>query len=172
MGVNIIVKLPSTCSVKNVAKVIGILAGLKAKKQYFSNEGYGVEVEGLEINGIVKLPAIAEIVLNGDLVDGEKIHTVFYHFEASDWNGSLISPRSTPFWIAISKHLVDFFGGQLIYQDCGDQDIDYENPNFGSIDDNRPSDGDAWYVLQERFLNLKPITEAEITYFSSVAAYK
>jgi hypothetical protein len=73
--------------------------------------------------------------------------------------------------MAIMHRLVDFFGGILDYNDCDDIDNNYE-VEAKSWEDNRPSDGEAWYRLQNRILDLKPITEEEWRSYDKVAYYK
>ena len=80
-------------------------------------------------------------------------------------------PRSTAFWLAVMHRVVDFFGGTIDYQDCDDIEVDYTVP-AKSLQENSPSDGEEWYVFQNRILEIKPITEKEWRSYDSRAAYR
>ena len=173
MGVDTLIYLPTNCSVCNIANVMAAYAGLKAEKKIFSsNDGYYVEIEtGVSVKNS-HLPGCVGINMTGDVVDGEKNHYVLFHYEASykDEARFLLMPRSTKFWIAIGYNLVKFFGGELIYQDISDETFDYGEP-VKSLKENRPSDNQEWYDLQNRILAIKPLTQEEIDFFQDVAAY-
>ena len=80
-------------------------------------------------------------------------------------------PRSTPWWLAAGKALVDFFGGELDYNDCDSSDSDYAVPAKGDSM-NRPSDGKPWHRLQDRILALQPLSADDILSARQDAAYK
>lgn len=169
MGVDTRITLPENVRVSDVTRVIGIAAGLKPRRYYFSNgDGWCVDVPGSKVS-TTGVPEMVRIELFGDLIDGKKQHEVFYHYECEQ-GGRLLNPRSTAFWIAVGKRLVDFFGGELIYNDC-DNKVDYSVLAKPRID-NSPSDGHLWYNFQERLEKVVPITKEELKYFDSVAAYK
>ena len=167
MGVSTIIRLPRTCGIQNVANVIGVLAGLKAEKsdfRKFSNmDGYSARVTGVSFNVNDTLPMSPTIVIRGDLIDEERIHHVMYFYENETWDGVTFNPPSTNFWVAIGKKLVDIFGGEVDYNDCDEWIRDYVNGNHGSIAENRPSKGDEWYAFQNMLLNLKSLTQEEMS---------
>jgi hypothetical protein len=155
--------LPSRVRIRDVADVIGILAGLKPKKHLLEAGGedglWCVRVPGATYEGIKEIPECARIMVD---VAGEK-HWTLYHFEPSE-EGRLLMPPSTPFWLAIGSGLVRFFGGRLQYQDYDDK-IDEEY----SVDyDINPEDGELWQSFQERMFNLRPVNPAD---FKQHAAY-
>jgi hypothetical protein len=164
MGVDCNIWLPSRVRIRDVADVIGILAGLKPEKHLLQAGGedglWAVRVPGVTYEGITTMPECARITID---VQGEK-HWTLYHFEPS--NGErLLMPSSTPFWLAIGSGLVKFFGGRLQYQDCDDK-IDEEY----SVDyDTNPEDGEPWQAFQARMFNLQPAWPAD---FKQHAAYK
>ena len=175
MGVDTRIYLPTTCSVRNVGNVMGAYMGLPVKKQSFrDNTGYYVIVDGVQINGVPDISCIA-IDLKGKLVDGEEHHHLLFHFETEyqDTPMFLLCPRSTPLWIAIGKKLINFFGGHMVYQDCGDWD-DLENiysQPCKSLRYNRPSDGDAWTAFQDKILSIVPLTQDDLNECKKYAAY-
>jgi hypothetical protein len=173
MGVDVRVSLPGNVQVRNVANVMGVLAGCPASKRYFANDpsgGWGTAVEGVEVKS-TSSPEMAEIRLTGKLCDGEHRHFCFYHFEPDSGEGRLMMPRSTAFWIAVMTKVVDFFGGTIDYRDSDDSDCDYSVP-AKSNQENSAGDGDAWYDLQNRILNIVPVTEEELLAAKEHASYK
>jgi len=109
MAVGSRIMLPPAVRVKDVAKCLGILAGLSPHRE----DGY------LEVNGVSISPAHSEamcsIGLSGRMVEGRS-HSVYYFFESEGGDYRLLLPPSTPFWITLGKGLVDFFGGRIIYR--------------------------------------------------------
>jgi hypothetical protein len=80
-------------------------------------------------------------------------------------------PRSTPFWIAVGKRLVQFFGGEIDYQDCDEIDVDFARPSK-SLKINDPQDDDEWDTFQRRLFRLKPLMVEDIKDADQYAAYK
>jgi len=95
---------------------------------------------------------------------------VTYHFEPDNGAGRLLLPRSTPFWIALGVRLVDFFGGTVDYSDCDSVDVDYQVAAKSALD-NGPTDGEAWNVMQQRIIDLKPLSRQEIEAAAAFASY-
>lgn len=175
MGVDARVTLPANVRLSNVANVMGAVAGCPATKSFFDRDpknGWSTRVEGVEVL-TTSIPSMCEIRItppNG-CVDGEKSHFTFYHFEPDNGVGRLMLPRSTAFWIAVMHRVVDFFGGEIDYNDCDDVSCDYSVPHK-TWEENSPSDGEAWYTFQNRILEIKPITVEEWNSFNLEAAYK
>jgi hypothetical protein len=168
MGVDTIIRLPENVEINHVADVIGILAGLKAEKKNFQrSEGWYVEVDGVNILGRPSIPDGPEITFKSPL-DGEN-HSVSYWYEDSE-GGRMLSPHSTAFWIAIGRGLVKFFGGTLVYKDTGNMKPNFRGrPKSDAL--NRPQDGKPWQNLQQRLLDLKPLTQKDLKAESKHAAY-
>jgi hypothetical protein len=160
MGIDCKVHLPENVRVKDVANVIGALAGCPVKQKHYSGAVF-VEVENVKVES-TSVPQMAQIMVEppGGCVDGEKCHFVYYFFEVEEGSGRLLNPRSTAWWIAIMRRVVDFFGGSIDYSDCDDVDVDYSVPaKPDSV--NRPTNGAEWDDLQNRILAIKPITVEE-----------
>ena len=161
MGIDTIIKLPTSVGIENVANTIGALAGLPVVKIPLGQNSYYAKTQGVCIEH-TSVPYMQKICLEGNLIDGQNYHYVLYFFESSSWDGILLNPPSTNFWVAVAKRLVDIFGGEVDYNDCDDIKADYTNSKFGTIDENRPSGGESWKKFQDMLLNIKPITQNEM----------
>ena len=170
MGVDCNINLPGNVRVNDVADLIGIAAGLPARKHDLDYKGaWTVRVDGVKVENACVV-GLVDINLSGKMIDGQKDHTVFYHFEDDGSSGRCLLPRSTAFWIAVGRKLIDFFGGALVYQDC-DGNEDYVKPaNPDNI--NCPQDGEDWQNFQQRMLDVQPITKEELLECDEFAAYK
>lgn len=153
MGINTFVKLPDNVRLEDVAKVIGIAVGYKPETIASRNNP---AVSWTEVNGVeIKTTSVPSMV---NIVFGGRHCSYFFEHESG---GRLVYTKSTSFWIAVSKRLVDFFGGEVDFNDCDESDVDYKKKaNSSKI--NRPSDGKAWYDFQARLLKVKPIHRDEV----------
>ncbi len=162
MGVDTRITLPGDVRVDDAATVIGILAGLQKTKREFTG-GWSVHAEGMKVSSytIDGLAPCAHIEFPG--------HDLMWHFEV-DHGKRLISPRSTPFWLAVGKALVDFFGGTIDYQDSDATEVDYEahTPRLH----NDPDDDGPWDAFQEAIFALQPLTRNNIKAMREHAAYR
>ena len=167
MGVNVHTKLPADVRLNDAADVIGILAGLPINEE----SGY-LLVDGVRINSVDGgkregkyfggMPGMAEMHFEGDMVDDEDLHFGLWHFEGSGGT-RFFGPRSTPFWIAICRRLVDFFGGELVYYDISGSLCDYRKiPRFSNDVEDEYGGSDLFLRMAERKRNLKPITLEEL----------
>tara|TARA_Y100000310_G_scaffold343303_1_gene450278 strand:- start:449 stop:1126 length:678 start_codon:yes stop_codon:yes gene_type:complete len=160
MGVNVHTKLPADVRLEDAADVIGILAGLP-----IINDASYLRVDGVKVQGAANgtaMPQIAEMYFRGAMVDGEIDHFGLWHFEGPGGTRSF-NPASTPFWIAICRRLVDFFGGELVYYDISDSLCDYRKiPRFSNDVEDHYGGDDLFFRMQERKRNLKPITLEEL----------
>lgn len=113
---------------------------------------------------------MCEIILNGNMIDGEQAHFVSYFFECKDGKYRYLYPKATPFWIAIGKGLCKFFGGKIDYHDCdaGGINASWKKPRKC----NSPEDGGAWYAFEQAKLDLKPITVKDMIKANKWAGYK
>lgn len=156
MGVDTRIYLPGVVSIEDASNVVGIAAGLHAFRLDLDHHGtWGVRVIGVTVTGIPYLPRCAEIHLVGPMVDGSTKHFVLWHWEGGHGTDRLLMPRSTPFWQAIGRTLVEFFGGTLDLCDCDDKSDDLVIPN--QYPDGLPSDGEPWQAFQEKIFNVRPI---------------
>lgn len=169
MGVDTRIRLPEDVRINDVAEAMGILAGLRFEKKDLNHKGeWYVHVPDAEAKPS-NIPEMAYINLKGEMVDGKTAHMAFFHYETEE-PGRLVSVRCTPFWIAIGRRLVEFFGGWIDYSDCDDRRRDYSRKKPRKC--NNPSDGKPWQDFQEAMFSLKPITKADIEKCRQWAAYK
>jgi hypothetical protein len=176
MGVDVRIMVNARARIRDVADVIGILAGKQPYKRDFDGfDGWSTEVDDVEYKPSKHMAECAEIMIRSSqeqpLVDGHKNHWVLWHWEPSEkYHCHVMQPPSTPFWIAVGKGLVDFFGGKLDYNDCDSKDIDYEARGRVRLGE-YSEDGIGWEKLQNAKLNLKPITMADMKKMDKHAAY-
>lgn len=171
MGVDCRILLPPDARIRDVADVIGILAGL--------NPEWDDSIPSVSVPGATAKPSslaeCAEITIvskNGEfLVDGETSHWLLFHWEPSEESGMhLLMPHSTAFWIALGKKLVSFFGGSIDYNDCDSKDVDYRAKKPRRR--NNPTVGKPWDDFQKAMFNIKPLTEKDLEKAEKYAAYK
>ena len=128
MGVNTKIYLPQDVRIRDVANVVGILAGLKPYYQY---DGI-IDIEGLSIQNDKHTPGLSNITLvpteQEPLIDNESWHQCLYFMEISS-NHRLLYCGCNPFWREIGKALVDFYGGHVDFNDCDDIEVDYKKPH-------------------------------------------
>lgn len=172
MGVDCVATLPWRARVGDVADVIGILAGLPAEQYSISgSNGVFMRVNGVKVENCDRQPTMVTIQLDagegGKLVDGERGHFTYWHFEGKD--GPSTQPRSTPFWISVMRRTVEFFGGTLVFSDCGDM---VPELTFLEQPDIHAADGAEWDAFQLRKLAVRPITKQDMIECREVAAYK
>jgi hypothetical protein len=173
MGVDARIRLPANVRLGEVAECIGVLLGLKPRKeplQHCRDGAWAVRVDGVTVTGNVTMPTCADINIVGATIGENSKRWFLYHFEGSPNGERLIIPRSTALNIAMGRRLVEFFGGEMDYSNCDNIDCDYRIEPKGE-DENHPEDGEPWQNLQERILNLPPLTEAEVAEWQEVAAY-
>ena len=166
MGSDCHVYLPPATRINDVAEVMGILAGNKPRKEPLGDpEGsWAVRVPTIKAENS-SVCGCAEITFWDS---NKEQRWAFYHFEPSKTGERLLSVRSTGFWIAIGKRLVDFFGGRMTYNDCGMTEDDYQQPHRTDIHE---SDGEPWQAFQQRIFDVKPLTKKEIKDAAKLSAY-
>lgn len=164
MGVDTRIYLSPGARVKEVAEVIGLAAGLPGRwEESGSTRWYAVP--GVRVSSNSGLPECCDIEWVDQNGEGRR---VLYHFEAGGHGCKLLMPRSTPFWIAIGRRLVDFFGGWIDYQDCDEEDMDYRQPlQYHCC----PEDGEPWKSFRQRMSEVQPITRSEYERSKQYAAY-
>jgi len=161
MGVDCVIQLPDNVQVKNVAKVVGRLAGLPVEKYNYDHKAWWSRVRGVKIAATADSSPDMVMIRFGD-------RHAMYFFE-SEYGGRLLYPKSTAFWCALATRLVDIFGGSVIYADNSDA-VDYEVP-AKPRDEVSPSDGEAWNAFHQKIIDLKPLHRDEIAQFVDVAGY-
>ena len=190
MGVDCRIQLPLDVPIEKVADAMGILAGLPTQIKTLNNRGEIIRypfVQGITYQMYDKTPGMVDILLNLEkaavidvLVDGEKTHSVFFHHCSHDEpNGkvcNVMSPPSTPFWCAIGKRLVNFFGGRVIFDDSGYEKGTnvYTSKRHCPVDKwgRIPSDGKPWDKYQAALAKLSPLSSNDLESAKKYAAYK
>jgi len=175
MGVDCKIMLPSNVQVREIANVIGICVGLNKHQEKLDGCDFEVtRVDGIDVKGIEILPGCAEISWSNPVgISPESIkHTgrVLYHYEYDGGKRRLLSPRACSEWLAIGEVLVNFFGGEIDYQDCDASELDYLQPAKTDVE-NCPEDGEEWQDLQDRLFALEPLTDDDIAEFDLISAY-
>lgn len=180
MGVACRITLPTNVRLYNVAQVMALLAGaqirLEESKEYPGKPWVRVDgvktkpgcCDGLSEITITDLGEDAKAIRNSS--DGTAWCTYHFESDADAGEGRLMLPKSTAFWIAIGRGLVNFFGGEIDYQDCDSSECDYKK-KWKSNRENCPSDGAPFWDLEERIKSVKPITAAEYQRCKKWAAY-
>jgi hypothetical protein len=174
MGVDTKICLPDDVQASTVAKVIGILLGIKPTKYEHDSDAWWTEVKGATL-GNCSVVGCCDINISAQedkLIDGETNRWFLYHFEP-ECGGRLIMPRSTPVNIAMGEGLVNFFGGRLVYSDHGD---DNDSDNYYEKEKprgrNNPDDGHEWDSFQQELLDIRSLTVDDIREADQYAAYK
>lgn len=180
MGVDSNIYLPSDIGDRHLADAMGIFAGLPKKLVQYNNH-MACEVEGAQTKPTFT-PSMGQIILRAPLgqvlVDGEDSHEVNFHwgsrFKKQIW--ILISPRSTPFWIAVGRRLVDWFGGYLVFSDCAEDSGSnlYKGKRSHPVDENGflPHGDDAWIEYHTAASKLTQVTEQELRAAWKMASYR
>lgn len=172
MGVDAVVYLPADVRVKNVALVLGALTGHKIEKYTYNGHGqsgYWAECKDVKVEVGFSFPELVYIILPHTNDPKGENHFVSYFFE--DKRGyKVLYPRSTPYWLAVSKKLVTFFGGTLDYQDCDDVAVDFKARKPRKS--NSPENDKPWTDFHDAILALTPVTPDEIEEMRQFAAYK
>jgi len=173
MGVDCNILPPNDVRVRDVARAIGILMGGEAIREplcHDPNAGWSVQVPGVQVLPSV-VPECAEININFEAQDGVE-HWVMFHYEVSGSQGArLLSPPSTPLWCAVGTALVNFFGGQVDYNDSDDDDTGPQK-TVAPLHYNDPVNDSEWTAFQERLMGLGPLTAKDIKLHRKVAARK
>lgn len=180
MGVNCNIYLPLDVDESNLGDAVGIFAGLP--KALVKHERHtSCDVNGVQVKP-TQFASMGQIVLSAPpgkrLVDGEMAHEVLFHwgsrFKRKLWIS--LNPKSTPFWISVGKRLVDWFGGFLVYSDCGDESGDnlYAGKRSHQTDEDFmvPHDGEPWDLYQKEASELPSVTKAELKAAWKKAAYR
>lgn len=185
MSVDCKIELPALAGIDDVCTVMGILAGLPFVREelttpqktgtfagYDTDPYWFVKVPGATINTKYSPNGTAQIHLEGPMVDGEEMHHVLYFYEHVSRERTsmrMIMPKSTAFWIAIGKGLVNFFGGVIDYNDCDESYVDYAVEEQYIFCDGDPNE--KWQEWQERIASVTPLTMADLIETNKHASY-
>lgn len=171
MSVNTQIYLPHDVEVHDVANVIALASGLTYVLRPTRNSNQTVVyIPRMSVTMSSGNFPMAKIKVVGQLADGQNSHEVYYHFEDCEFPeySRLLMPVSSPYWLAIGKRLIDFFGGLLIFDDC-DREKFIERPKPIAHYD---SGNDEQYLARQRaFLGVHKLTATEIDDMRQHAAY-
>ena len=174
MSANARIYLPHDARIKEVAYVIALSSGLTFSRRTDKN-GTHTYIPGLRIETLDGLDMIEEIVASPMIsiksIDGHTQHSVMYFFESSEYAdySRALYPKSTPYWLAIGKRLITFFGGMLIYRDDKDSEkIVFPKPSTRQYN---PEDDDQYSEHELRYFKLSVLSEIEIEAMRKYAAY-
>lgn len=97
-----------------------------------------------------------------------------FHAEDSDNpDVKTLAPDSHAMGIAIGRRLVEFFGGQITYNDAKDG-VDYEVPNKQAlfpVKTLRQSSDDRWYQYENALRTLPVLTSTELEWAATQSSY-
>ena len=169
MGVDCQIYLAPGTQVQDVATVAGILLGLGKRKVIVKCDKPFQVVECPEAKAVSCKSD--SLVACCDLKIGD-ITTMLYHFGPSDAPGyTLISPRCTAVRIAMGRELIKFFGGRLVYNDCGSKTFDCPDESAMQPDCMRAEDNDRYHAKQDAMWELCPLSQWQIADCEQYAAY-
>lgn len=171
MGVNTCITLPYSASARNIAQVMGKLAGLRdAEDSYNLPTGASIKSSSdVCFDGsYVMLHLDAEEGYT--LTDGTKTHYTLLFMESTTDAGKMMIPNSTAFWIAMGRALVDFFGGSILYADFSSHTVDYSRPARDNTTEGRGDDSN-FYAMKERIVAVKPLTRRDIEACTKYGSY-
>lgn len=168
MGVDTRITLPPFVRVRDVADVIGILLG-NQRRQVPLGSGYSaVRVDGVQIRSYGNMSSLVECA-EIQISSTHGPYTVMYHFEFEDRGNRGLMPRSRPDWLAVGVGLINFFGGEIDYNDCDDKDRDLFVP--AKIQLARQSNDAVFDLVQRRKMELHPLTTSDVLAMTPYAAY-
>lgn len=162
MGIDCTWTIPAPARIRDVADVIGMLLGCpKELRPLGDMEGsFYNHVEGIEFRrfdhsatGLV-VPECTQIVIHAKRGGG-----FLYHHEWGAFGHHGIMEHSCPENIALFVSLCSFFGGEVDFDDCDDQKVDYREPVREDI---HAEDGQPWDHFQMRMHAVEPLTEEDI----------
>ena len=170
MGANCVIHLPGDVRVDDVAEVCGILAGLPFEWTE-SGKAKWVTVPGASVKTSSSTPEMVTVLLEGKLIDGTDHHFAHYFFEDMDrgTTDKVFHPTSNPFWCAVGKGLVDFFGGKADWNDCDKGSFNYRKAKPRKT--NAPSKDEPWDEFQLAVSKIKPLTKKDLKAAEKVSAY-
>jgi hypothetical protein len=189
MGVDCDICLPHTARIRDVADVLATLAGAPGHMRPLRGSGEPFEVfvsdatikikhyEGGNLDSCLDVEIYAPPDMN--LITGTRHIGAMWFFDFSvgssvgglryAHHGRGFKGRSTGFWIAAARGLIDFFGGWTDFNDCDDIEIDYfKQPKR----DLAAHDGAPYDAFQKRKGAVKPLTKADLAWAEQYASYK
>jgi len=182
MGCDSNLELPCDVRAGQFAKVLGIVAGLPFKLEPLGESGIAIRVDGAEAEP-TGIEGMTEVTLQApkgmSLVDGEEHHSCTFHYSSrtDDRKGicSCVIGRSTPFWGAALEKAARWFGGRVVYNDCGSGRGNSKTFKRGCPTDKHglvPDDGEAWNEYHRRLAKMADVSEEDMRRVAKRTAYK
>ena len=176
MGIDTNIYLAPNVRAKDVSQLIGVLVGAKhngpsigpvlERDERGQSKDVFFKVDGVKVEPCHStLPTCAYVTIQhlneaAAEVRGCTAIQWMYHFECNRKGMRLMMPRMCNSSIVIGRRLVDFFGGEVDYNDCDAVKVDYSQP-WKSDAENCPEDGEEYWNLYRRMAAEKPITKEE-----------
>lgn len=179
MGVNTHVFLHHSADLEDVAWTLGALAGTRGIDRHFMDlKHHGAAgTWGADQVRIVAThsPTYLKVEFSSPADAEYDRHYANVHLgpayrggEYGDTRFYTVSVRSTAFWIAVAKKLVDVFGGVVDFNDCDEKDNDYVVPEQQCM---AAVDGNPWRERQARLDAVTPVTPEDIAAALPYSAY-
>lgn len=169
MGCDCHIELPANVRISDVQSVLGALLGFPKEVRVFNkNKDWYTYVNGVKEKS-TSHPSLW--MLSWDDAPGIKNKgSIFFHFEYKAGTARLLAFSSTDENLAIACALVDFFGGNVDFNDCDDVTYDYHKTK-GSNKRNCPSDGKPWVTFQKRIMKIEPLKETDVNRYKGKSVY-
>lgn len=185
MGVDCYINLPMDVDIDDIAHVMSILVGNKPILEPINgsqNGGIACHVKGYQFAS-THTPHMTminlELVGGGLMVDGTDHHYChFFYCSRNEETGKIVNclyPRSNPFWCALGKKLVQFFGGSVQFNDCDSakgKNV-YRSKRHCPVDKHglTPHDGKEWNEYQKAMSEIKPLTIKDLEEVRHLTGY-
>jgi len=155
-----IIYFPADVRIKDVMAVIGILCGCEKTKVHLDGrDGWFTRVGDSPNVSVSNTPTPDYVTIcTGPSINGERFRGGYF-FESRNSGRELHCDRD-PFCHIVGIRLIQFFGGQIDFDDCDGCDCDYECPKPRKK--NNPSGGESWQAFQKDLMNLLPIREEDL----------
>lgn len=174
MGCDCNIYLPLNVRPKDIVNVIGILCGKEKKWEYSAfKTAKWIKVEGIKWVGNEAIPEMTSLIVASPLSEvvtpyRESINAYHFWMCEEDRRGKFqqISVRSCNFWNVVGIKLVNFFGGEIDFNDCDEVEVNYSRrakPN----DVNGYESEEDFNKFQNRLFKLQPLTADDFTKFNN-----
>lgn len=174
MGVDAVIYLPPYVDDDDVCEMMAICAGARAYRRDFGqgHSGWSAVVDGISYRaeGHGRFPTLVQVGFSDAL--GRERHAYYFPRHRAT-GGPMIRPRSTPFWIAIGRRLIQVFGGKLNYQDSDGEINEEVDPADAQLtaEDCDEGNNEGFYKRQNALMSARALTPEELISASKVAGY-
>lgn len=134
-----------------------------------SDKGFWVPRPKYELKATDFSFGAGTITFDSPVDPDNQFHYTMIHSIHEHGFGWLLGPKSTPYWIAVCRKLVDIFGGALDHNDCDSVENDYFR--FERVRGEGGEGDNSYLDRQDLLLDLKALTPDEIEACRGFAAY-